>query len=571
MRARLWIACTATFLLSACGAGTALHDKGAATRPDTAASRVPIEQLDSQFLYLAAQNAIQEGDVELAIRFLDTLVKKDSEAVAPRLQLVRLLVMRRKHEQALKHLEPLLARTDLTDRQNKEVRILHAQALAASGRRTAALEELTRLLQQTPENLAIRTMKVRLLAEAGQIDEALDVLNAGIRIADNAELRLMQAQLFMRRKNTAGAVQALKKMQKLAPDDERPVLMMSQLAKQQKDRARAEELLRDYLAGHPLALRVSNALGRLLVEDGRVAEAITIYRRLANQTGGEPEVLNALGLLYYQHKDYKQAADAFRQSYEKRPTDQSRFYLATSLEALEKESEAAGLYRQIKPDRPFYVDAQLRLAGLEYRHENYTAAATRVKKIIAKRPDTADAYLLLSGIRLVQQRYRLLLKETQPALALRRIPPRLLFNRAVAFESLKDHEQVETTLKQLLKTDPKNAEALNFLGYAYAEQGIKLDEAESLIRRALDIKPDDGYYLDSLAWVYFRRGRFEEALKYQKKALQAVADDPVMHEHMGDILWKGGDHEKARSHWRRAIELKHNKPDMLRRKIKKGL
>jgi len=570
MRCRPWIACAATFLLTACGAGTALHDKDAAGA-NAAKGSVPVEQLDSQFLYLAAQNAIQEGNVELAIRFLDTLVKKDSKAVAPRLQLVRLLVMRRKHEQALKHLEPLLARTDLTDRQAKEARILHAQALAASGRRTEALAEMTRLLQQAPENLGVRTMKVRLLVESGQIDEALDVLNAGIRIRDNAELRLMQAQLFMRRKDAGGAMQALKKMQKLAPDDARPVLMMSQLARQQKDRARAEELLRDYLAGHPVALRVSNALGRLLVEEGRIAEAITIYRRLANQTGGEPEVLNALGLLYYQHKDYAQAADAFRRSYEKRPANQSRFYLATSLEALEQENEATRLYRQIEPGQPFYVDAQLRLAGMEYRHENYTAAATRVKKIIAGHPDTADAYLLLSGIRLVQQRYRLLLKETEPALALRRIPPRLLFNRAVAFESLKNHEQVETTLKQLLKMNPKNSEALNFLGYAYAERGIKLDEAESLIRRALDIKPDDGYYLDSLAWVYFQRGRFDEALKYQQKALKAIDDDPVMHEHMGDILWQGGNHEKARSHWRRAIELKHEKPDMLRRKIKKGL
>ncbi|MFQ5582499.1 MAG: tetratricopeptide repeat protein [Mariprofundaceae bacterium] len=567
--------CLAAALLSACGAGTALQGKGKTEAPpatgQAAKNKVPIEQLDSKFLYLAAQTAMQQGNTELAIRFLDALVKRDAEAVAPRLQLAQLLVLRQKSEEALKHLEPLLLRTDLTEKQAWNARLLNAQALATADRKSEALNELTQLLHQNPAHTPTRVLKARILAESGQLDDALGVIDEGLQIKDDPELRLIQAQLFMRTGDSDKVTHALKQMHKLVPDDETPILMMSRLAIQRNDRVQAEELLSGFLAKNPNALRVSNTLGRLLVEEGRIAEAIIVYRTLASKTGGEPEVLNALGLLYYQHKDYEQAADTFRQSYDKQPTEQSRFYLAASLEALEQETEATQLYRQIQPEQPYYVDAQLRLAGLEYRHEHLNNAVKRLKKVIRKHPDTTDAYLLLSGIRLNQERYQLLLKETRPALTLRKVPVRLLFNRAVAFESLKNYEQVEASLKQVLAMDPKNSESLNFLGYAYAEQGIKLDEAESLIRRALDQKPDDGYYLDSLAWVYFQRGQFNEALRIQEKALQSIGDDPIMHEHMGDIFWRKGDKEKARTYWQRAVKLKHKKPALLRRKITKGL
>jgi tetratricopeptide (TPR) repeat protein len=90
-------------------------------------------------------------------------------------------------------------------------------------------------------------------------------------------------------------------------------------------------------------------------------------------------------------------------------------------------------------------------------------------------------------------------------------------------------------MEAILKENPDHADALNFLGYTYAEKGIKLDDAEKMIKKALQLKPGNGYMLDSLGWVYFKQKRFDEALKSLKEAASALPNDGAITEHMGDV------------------------------------
>ncbi|MFP3999154.1 MAG: tetratricopeptide repeat protein, partial [Desulfobacterales bacterium] len=101
---------------------------------------------------------------------------------------------------------------------------------------------------------------------------------------------------------------------------------------------------------------------------------------------------------------------------------------------------------------------------------------------------------------------------------------------------------------------PENADALNYLGYTFADRGIRLDEAESLIRRALDIEPENGYILDSMGWLYYRKGDYKRARIYIENALEKVPDDPVILEHMGDVYLKLSDRAKALKYYRQARE-----------------
>jgi len=112
---------------------------------------------------------------------------------------------------------------------------------------------------------------------------------------------------------------------------------------------------------------------------------------------------------------------------------------------------------------------------------------------------------------------------------------------------------------------------MNFLGYSYAIQGIEVEKAEKLILTALEIKPDDGYYLDSLACVYLLRNEFKKALTTQNKALKQISGDAVMFEHLGDILWQTGDQTAAREAWKKSIDMNVENPEKLRDKIKRGL
>jgi len=110
------------------------------------------------------------------------------------------------------------------------------------------------------------------------------------------------------------------------------------------------------------------------------------------------------------------------------------------------------------------------------------------------------------------------------------------------------------SMRLVISLEPENAEALNYLGYTYADKGIHLDEAEGLIRKALLIRPEDGYIVDSLGWVYFKQGRYEEALRELERAESLIPDDPVILEHLGDVYQKVGTYKKALKTYKRAME-----------------
>ena len=117
-------------------------------------------------------------------------------------------------------------------------------------------------------------------------------------------------------------------------------------------------------------------------------------------------------------------------------------------------------------------------------------------------------------------------------------------------------------MKALLEIDPDNADALNFIGYSYAERGVKLDEAETLIRKAVRFKPDNGYIMDSLGWVYFRQNRLEEAIDCLRKAVDLLPQDPTIAGHLGDAYKKAGQTEKALDVYREALQRNPGNSDL---------
>ena len=538
----------------------------------TTSTKLP--DMNEGFLYLAAQDAMRQGQQELAIQFLSALVKKNPDAVAPRMQLAELLLRSNRADQASEHIDILIGDStpaSAATPEEAQPHILRARALAISGNVDEALDILSTLLAQQPTLAQARILHISFLVSMKRINDAHQSINTGLRHEETPELRKIEADLLIRQNRLDEAIRVLKAMQKLDVNDETPTLLLSQIAMQQQKVHKAEKILRTYINQRPGAILVRNALGRLLVQSGRTKEAIDIYRGLVRDTGGTAEALSTLGLLYYQNREFELAAKQFRNALASQSNDQARFYLAASLEALGRQDEAKELYQAVNSNSSAFIDAQLRLAGLELTANNIRAAKKRTKTILANYPNEGDAYMLLSSIYLIEQKFQPLLDETEVALSFQQVPSRLLFNRAIAYEHFKRYEDVEKSLKQLISSNPDHSEALNFLGYVYAEQGIKLDEAKRLIEQALVKKPNDGYYLDSLAWVYFKQGNYSEAAKLQRAAIKQIKDDPVMFEHLGDILWRSGSEAEARASWEKAIELKHEKPQMIHKKIAEGL
>ena len=127
------------------------------------------------------------------------------------------------------------------------------------------------------------------------------------------------------------------------------------------------------------------------------------------------------------------------------------------------------------------------------------------------------------------------------------------FARGAMYERMKNFDAAEAEFRKVLTTDPNNAGALNYLGYMLADRDVRLDEAQKMISRALEIEPDNGAYLDSLGWVQYRQNRLEQAEDNLRKALERIGEDPTVHDHLGDVYLKEGKVRDAITQWQTSL------------------
>ena len=122
------------------------------------------------------------------------------------------------------------------------------------------------------------------------------------------------------------------------------------------------------------------------------------------------------------------------------------------------------------------------------------------------------------------------------------------------YYDLKDYAATEKELKAAIKLKSDYHEVLNFLGYFYLEQDKHIDQAGQMIKKALNFDPENGAYIDSLGWFYFKKGKFKEALSYLEKAASFLSD-PVIYEHLGDVFMKLENRDNAKLNWEKSLKL----------------
>ena len=132
------------------------------------------------------------------------------------------------------------------------------------------------------------------------------------------------------------------------------------------------------------------------------------------------------------------------------------------------------------------------------------------------------------------------------------------FRLGVVYDKWKKKEASIEQMKKVIELDPMDAHALNYLGYTYLDLNRNMEDAEKLILRANEIKPDDGYIADSLGWLYYKKGNIKDALLKLEKAVSLVPNDPVILEHLGDVYLEIGEKEKAMEMFKRSLEHRKN-------------
>jgi tetratricopeptide (TPR) repeat protein len=379
------------------------------------------------------------------------------------------------------------------------------------------------------------------------------------KYADLPEAHMARAQLADRTGDSATVLAALDRALALRPDWEEAVTAkVAHLAAQKRD-AEAFAAADEFLARKPDASRLRSVYARLQLERGNTEEALRQFLLITAQDPRNAEAWFAAGVLAMQRHELEAADDYLLKSLQLRPAhDQTRLLLAQL--ALERREYAVAerWYRDVRNETQFF-EAQLGVALAQMRQGDWKRGLAHLESLTPEDDDEQVRRLLVQ-----EQIWREGAKDRARARkvldeALARYPDsdELLYARGLLAAIMNDLPAMEKDLRQVLSKNPDNAHALNALGYTLADQTGRIDEARQLVTRALELRPEDPFILDSMGWVQYRLGNNEAAVDYLNRAL-AKRDDAEIAAHLGEVLWTSGDRTRAEEVWRRA--LKHS-PD----------
>jgi tetratricopeptide (TPR) repeat protein len=238
-----------------------------------------------------------------------------------------------------------------------------------------------------------------------------------------------------------------------------------------------------------------------------------------------------------------------------------------------KPERAIEYYRAVPEKSPMRRISELQL-GLNLADTGKVPEAKKhLQELIEADPSDLRSYLALGSVLSDAKDYKDMAALYDRAVeAIGPVPTRnhwsVFFQRAIAYERLKEWEKAEPNFRKALELNPEQPQVLNYLGYSWVDMNINLDEGLDMIRRAVSIKPDDGYIVDSLGWAYYRLNRFSDAVAELERAAELKAGDPTINDHLGDAYWRVGRKLEATFQWNRALGLKPEEAEIPKIKVK---
>ncbi|MDJ0740414.1 MAG: tetratricopeptide repeat protein [Gammaproteobacteria bacterium] len=442
-----------------------------------------------------------------------------------------------------------LAPNDMTARQLAAVLFLRDEQHTAAGEHLDALIKIADARKMDGFLQAAGALSVeRDRAGAEQL-----MLGLHERHADDVRSLYALAVLEAAHRRFAESEQRLRAVIERKPEWEQPRVLLSRVLVAQSRRDEAIAFLKTSVTHHPDSVMLRTTYSRQLVDAADYAEALNQFRELYRLKPDDDEIGFGYAMLATQQERWDEARPVWqtlRGTSERR--DEATYYLAQIEEQVGNDELAVGLFRSVGGNE-LKVDAVMRLARILGRNGRVGDAREALQQARIANPGRA-ADLYIAETQVVQKHAD---RDTALALyeeALGAFPENqdLLYNRALFVVELGDFAWMERDLRRVLEMDPDNADALNALGYTLADRNERLDEAFTLVARALKLRPGSAAVLDSMGWVLYRQGDLVQAASYLRRALE-LADDDEIAAHLGEVLWMKGLRADAQAVWRDAL------------------
>ncbi|MEQ8602371.1 MAG: tetratricopeptide repeat protein [Marivibrio sp.] len=237
----------------------------------------------------------------------------------------------------------------------------------------------------------------------------------------------------------------------------------------------------------------------------------------------------------------------------------SRLLVAEVLEARSRHREAIEELRLIPADSDYGWSARLATADNLIALERDAEAVEHLDEMAAERPEDIEALMKMGYLMRLRERFEEGVEVYSRALdRIETVEDRhwlVYYYYGITLERTDRWPRAEEAFLTALDLKPGDPYVLNYLGYSWVDKGMNIERAEAMIREAVEQRQNDGYIVDSLGWVYYKLGRYEQAVRHLERAVQLRPQDPVINDHLGDAYWKVGRKLEARFQWERVRTL----------------
>ena len=297
-----------------------------------------------------------------------------------------------------------------------------------------------------------------------------------------------------------------------------------------------------------------------------------------NLQDGVAEVLFTMGSILMANDATQEATLYFQLAlYIKPDMEIVTIALAQAYGELQQYGIADSLFAKIPTTSPLYNSVQLYTAINLGKTKQYELAITKLDALIAASPDNIENYMAKGDLLRVQEKYAEAILVYELALAklkeINSVHWGLYYAIGTSYDKLNNWAEAEKNLRRSLELSSSQPDTLNYLGYSLLMRGEKLNEAQELIGKALKKRPNDAQIIDSMGWIAYMLGDYNQSVNYLEQAITILPADATINEHLGDIYWRLGRKNEARFQWERAITYEDNEKisDEIRKKLKDGL
>ena len=461
------------------------------------------------------------------------------------------------------------------DPENEEAMTGLAIVYSDNGDNVKATEMLRKVAEKYPNMRTLMALgstyeqmkEFKLAADAYK--RALDLNPA------NTDLKRAYADELFKAEDYDTALKVFEELIAEDPNDPQSNLRLSMIYRIKRDFPKAHEYARkarELDTSNDLNIRYNEV--DLLAVEGKTQEAIATLREMIDSMPKSPAtmseknnrivLLERLGGLCAQADQTEQAVQAYREIAQLDPDVASKavaqiietYRYARMFKEADKEAQAA--LAKYPDDRV----VKATLANVQADMGQFDKAVANMKSLFDGKNDK-QTWLGLASIHEKARNFAEMARDLDNAEKLATTDDEradIWFMRGAMYEKEKRYDASEAEFRKVLKLNPQSASTLNYLGYMLADRNVRLTEAHEMIQKAVDQEPQNGAYLDSLGWVYFRMNRLAEAEDWLQKALEHTPRDPAVHDHMADVYAALGKLKDAISQWEMSLQEYHNSP-----------